>query len=469
MKILWLCFLGPVLFYQGYSQKAEIVAFRHDLRWVDETKFPNYFFYEEVRDSIFNVTKQEIASYLRLTEVKLPHDVSYKFIDGFGNQKTRLPKANPVNDYEVGLYSFITRGTVGSSVIWKLNIIIRKKDKIILTKEIAHELEYFNVSGYLTSIKWLEPTQFKDIFIRLLKESLGVLPASDEVIIIGSFDEQEAKAQALFKESTRHLLKIDGNWLSAGNFVAQLESPKDTILDFHYKEKVSWEFPKPSFSNILANLFSQMTGLEVFWEDLVTEEKKGVLIFSDGDELGISLRWVEIETTSTLSNEVESQRVVDPLLAEIYSKDRQIGYFVYTRNEIAFASNKMLDSNMYNGSQDTNQFGVERIHRIEGELNNKPIMAEYDESKGIIGVKSGKELLGVMLMENLNPDNRSISNSTLSKKKIFISEGQIGKSSLKKTKSAEWYPIYLPNDFSGMSGKICIETLIFLFFGIGNM
>jgi len=77
--------------------------------------------------------------------------------------------------------------------------------------------------------------------------------------------------------------------------------------------------------------------------------------------------------------------------------------------------------------------------------------------------------LGVMVVENLNPDNRSISNETLSKNKIFISEGKIGKPSLKKTKSVEWFPIYLPNGFSVESGKMCIETLILLFFGIGNM
>jgi len=99
--------------------------------------------------------------------------------------------------------------------------------------------------------------------------------------------------------------------------------------------------------------------------------------------------------------------------------------------------------------------GVERIHRIEGELYERLILAEYNENQGIIEVKSGEELLGVMVIENLNPDNRSISNRTLSKNKIFISEGKIGKSSLEKTKSVEWYPIYLPNDFSvGVLNKL---------------
>lgn len=470
MKFLWLTFFGVLFYFFGYSQQAEIVVFRHDLRWVDETKFPNYFLIDEVRDSIFNATEQEIGNYLKVNTIKFPEDVSYKIINGFGNQKVTMPKATLGNDYEIGIYSFITRGTVGFSVLWEFNIVIKKNDKVVLKKEVQHELEYFNVSGYLTTRKWLEPDKFQEIFIRLLQESLGVLPPSDEVIIISSLDEQEEKARALFTESTRHMLKIDGSWRSAGNFVAQLESPVDTVINFRFKDKMSWEFPKPSFSGLLAGLFSQITGIEVVTEKMVDYEKNGVLIFSDGDELGILLKWIEIETSSTFSDEVQSQRISDPLVAELYTKDKQIGYFVYTQEEIVYTTEKTEETfNGFNGFQVKNSLGVERIYRIEGELYGRPILAEYNENQGIIEVISGEELLGVMVVENLNPDNRSISDETLSKNKKFITGGKIAKSSLENTKTVEWYPIYLPTDFSDESGKMCIETLIFLFFGMGNM
>lgn len=42
MKKLWLGFIWILLSFVGYAQQAEIVVFRHDMRWVDETKFPNY-------------------------------------------------------------------------------------------------------------------------------------------------------------------------------------------------------------------------------------------------------------------------------------------------------------------------------------------------------------------------------------------------------------------------------------------
>ena len=117
MKLLKLTFLGFLLSFVGYAQQAEIVVFRHDMRWVDETKFPNYFLINEVQDSIFNATELEIRNYLKASTVKLPEEVSYKIINGFGNQKIRMPRSIPENDFELGIFSFITRATVGSSVV----------------------------------------------------------------------------------------------------------------------------------------------------------------------------------------------------------------------------------------------------------------------------------------------------------------------------------------------------------------
>jgi len=470
MKIIWLSLVGVLLSFIGFAQQSEIVVFKHELRWVDENKFPNYFLSEEVRESIFSATEHEIVNYLKLMKIKLPENVSYKIINGFGKQKIKMPKSNSKNDYEVGIFSFITRGTVGYSILWKFNLVIKKKGKVILKKEVVHELEYFNVSGYLTLIKWLEADEFQDIFIQLLKESLGVLPASNEVIIVSSIEKQEEKAKTLFTESTRHLLRVNGDWLVAGNFVGQLESPIDTIMNFQFKEKVMWEFPKLSFEKILTQSISLLTGVEVNYSELVDYEKKGVLVFSDGDEFGILLKWIQIETSSVFSDEVSSQRTLDPLVAELYSKEKQIGYFVYVQKEIVHTTDKTEEKlNMFTGYQTENSLGIERIHLVAGNLHNRPLLVEYHENRGIIEVRSNDELLGVMVVQNLNPDNNSVSKNMLSKNKRNVSKNNLGKPSLKKTKSVEWFPVYLPNDFSDESGKLCIESLIFLFFGIGNM
>lgn len=459
-----------LLTLNGYAQQAEVVVFKHDLRWVDETKFPNYFQLQDVRDAVFKTAEQEIGNYLKLTAVNLPENVNYNIINGFGKQKITMPNTASASDYEVGIFSFITRATVGLAVFWKLTVVIKEKGKIILNKEIVHELEYFNASGYLTNVQWLDSDKFEEILIRLLKEALGVLPASNEVIVIGSVEELEAKAQALLAEPSRHILKIDGNWRYADNFVAQMESPQDTVLGFRFKDKFIWEFPKPSFSDFMAPLFTQMTGIGVEYDKMVKRQKKATIVFADKEEIGILLKWIEIETNSTLSDEVYSRRVDNPLVAELYSKDQQVGYFIYVQEEFAYTTDKTESSfNIFNGDQIKNSLGVETIHRIEGKLYDKPIVVEYNDNTGIIEVFSGEDRLCVMVIQNINPDNQSISDERLSKNKKFITSGKMGKPTLKKVSSQEWYPIYFSKNFSSETGKMGVEALFLLFFGMGNM
>ena len=115
--------------------------------------------------------------------------------------------------------------------------------------------------------------------------------------------------------------------------------------------------------------------------------------------------------------------------------------------------------------------GIEQIHRIEGSLYNKPLFAEYNENRGIIEIRSGEERLGVMVVQNCNPENQSIGNVALSKNKRFTSASSenFRKPSLENNKSVEWYPIYFPENSTDNSRKICIETMVCLFFGIGSM
>jgi hypothetical protein len=459
-----------ILSFISLAQNAQVVVFKHELRWTDESKFPNYFLYQNIRDSIFKDTKLELMNYLKLTELQLPEKVSYNIINGFGNQKIVLPKSSSGNDYEIGIFSFITRATVGLPMFWKMKIIIKQNNKIIQLKEVNHELEYFNVSGYLTSQQWISPEEFQAVFMRLIKESLGVLPSSSDKIILGSQEIEEKKASSLVLNPSRELIKIDGSWKTANNFSAQLESEKNTGLSFNYKDKFIWEFPLPSLSSITASLFTEITGIDCIYDEKVSYQKKGSLFFSDGQKLGITLKWIQIETKSVKGDEEISQTITNPLVAELYSDKEQIGFFVYSRlEEVKTTDSTEKKFNPFNGYQNKNTLGVEEIHRIEGFLNKVPLYAEYNANKGIVAIHSGKERIAVMVVQNCNPDNRSIGNETLSKSKRMTSISSLKKPSLIDTNSVEWYPIYFPENSSEDSKITAIETLVCLFFGIGNM
>ena len=470
MKIL--CFIITIFYWSAIcvAQGPQVVVFKHELRWSDEGKFPNYFLSPEVRDSVFYSTKLELKNYLNVSDIKFPDDVYYDIIPGFGKQKTKMPKAVNSNDPVIGIFSFITRATTGYAMFWKLKIIINQNNKIILEKEVSHELEYFNSSGYVGSQQWISPEEFQNIFSRLVRETLGFLPVSNEKIVLGSLESIEEKVRSISPQLKRTLLKINGNWTSGGNFSAFLESENDTLLKFNFKEELLSGY-KPSFAPLFASLFTEITGVDFAYDREVKRELNGTLIFSDDQKFGIKLTWIEIETRSIKSDDVITN-ISNPVSAELYDQKVQTGYFLYVFLEKVNATDKTTEEfNVFTGMQKENTLGIERIHRIKGSLSEKPIFAEFNENKGIIMINSGDDLLGVMVVQNCNPESKSIGGQKLSENKIFIrsSSQNIKNPSMENIKKVEWYPFFINENLSDDSMIICIKTLVCLFFGIGNM
>ena len=484
MKTIFMLAMACLVSFSATAQHASVVVFKHELRWTDETRFPNYFLIAAVRDSIFSETKSELENYLKVTDIAFPEKVAYKIFTGFGKQKVEMPSNSNGNEPSIGIFSFITRATSGFAMFWNFNVIIKQNNKTILEKEVSHELEYFNVSGYASAKQWLTAGEFQEIYIRLLREALGVLPATDEKIIIGQqqVEEEEARllllqedkqneSRSLLLQPERDMLKINGAWLSSGNFAAMLMQDNDTIFKSHFRDGVSWALAKPSFGAVLSSLFTEVTGIGIAYDQKVLNQKKGTLAFEDGQKIGIKLKWIEIATQTTFGD-VQSSRITAPLVAELYDEKQQVGYFLYTRLEETRTTNETKESfNGFYGNQKVNTWGMDRIHRIEGSLFGKPAFAEYNESKGIIQIKTGNELMGVMVVINCNPLCRSTGNESLSKNKLFMTSTNqnVIRPSLKNEKSVEWYPVYFSANTNTTSRKLCIETLVCLFFGIGNM
>jgi len=471
MKSILLSFAAIAISAISIAQQAQVVVFRHELRWTDETRFPNYFLMPELRNAVFDSTKLELMNYLKVPDIAFPKDVEYKIMNGFGKQKTELPKTTSGNNIAIGIFSFITRATSGNAIFWKFNIAIKQNNKIILEKEVSHELEYFNISGYTTTKQWLSPEEFQEIFLRLLKEALGTLTSTEDKIIVGSLEIIEEEVSTLFTQPARYMLKMTGGWKGASNFTGLLDSANDTISDFYFKEGWTTEYAKPTMGSVLSNLFSVVTGVNLQYDQEVAHQVKGTLSYSDGHEYGIRLKWIEMETRSTLSNDVTTQ-ISNPVTAEFFDNKGQVGYFLYTRKTIVNSTDQTKQKfDPWVGYQSQNTLGIELIHQIEGSLYNTSIYAEYNENKGIINVITGDDLLGVMIVQNINPESNSIGGSHLSKNKNFIyGSGQnIVKPTLENEKSVEWYPFYTSLDTSDDSLQICIETLICLFFGMGKM
>jgi hypothetical protein len=203
MKTISVLTLACLLSVVSMAQQAEVVVFKHELRWTDETRFPNYLKVPSIRDSVFSETKQELMNYLEVNDVKLPGQIAYKITSGFGKLKVEMPPNSNGNAPTIGIFSFITRATSGYAIYWNFTVIIQQNNKPILQKEVSHELEYFNVSGYTSAKQWISAEKFLEIYNRLLHEALGVIPTTDEKIVLGKKEEEEEEARRLLYQEAR--------------------------------------------------------------------------------------------------------------------------------------------------------------------------------------------------------------------------------------------------------------------------
>lgn len=64
-----------LLFLISSGQNARVILVKHELRWTNETRFPNYFLDPDFRDSIFSDTRQELMKTLQVADVAFPGEV----------------------------------------------------------------------------------------------------------------------------------------------------------------------------------------------------------------------------------------------------------------------------------------------------------------------------------------------------------------------------------------------------------
>ena len=122
--IIFLFLFQPIAVF---SQEAHIITFNHSLRWLNESNFPNYFLVPEIKDSINNLFCNDLTQRYGIKKVTFPEKVEYNIITGFGKQK-KIPSisSNP-SEYEIDVFSFLTRATAGNAVFLSLNLVIRKQ------------------------------------------------------------------------------------------------------------------------------------------------------------------------------------------------------------------------------------------------------------------------------------------------------------------------------------------------------
>lgn len=452
------------------SQDAKVVVFKHELRWTDESRFPNYFQLPAIKDSVFLNARLDLMNVLKVNEIIFPDEIAYNIFTGFGKQKVEMPKSKNGSKYEVGIFSFITRATSGWAMFWNFRVIVNSSGKTLIDKEVRHELEYFNPSGYQTSIRWMYPDEFSKIFGRLFKECIGILPANNDKIVLGSIDEMENRLLSNFPDLKKFTFKINGAWKNGGNFSARLESDHDTVLHLSHTTGFTWEIAAPTFSGLLADLFTSTTGIDVLFEQKVYGQQNGTNTYSDGSRDAMRMRWIEFETRSVKDPEGFIREVSGPVTVEIFNEKAQSGYFLFTRQRILNSTSQTKEKlDLFTGIKTTNSLGIESINRLEGMISNKKTMAIYNENSGYIIIKADNDVIAAMLVQNTNPDNKEISQQKMSENKKWVtsSSQNITKPKMNDEKKIEWYPVYISENADKETMKNCLKILICMFIGMG--
>lgn len=108
-------------FYVVSAQNINITSFQHSIRWLDEGSFPPYVKSDSVKDALLNAAASGLSNHFNSIVVTKPSTVEYKNIKMFGKPVIKEPAASSrAGDFQVSLFSFLTRATTGMDVFWMM-------------------------------------------------------------------------------------------------------------------------------------------------------------------------------------------------------------------------------------------------------------------------------------------------------------------------------------------------------------
>lgn len=464
-----------LVFITGTSiaQEARVRTFKHTVRWLNESNFPNYFIEKNTQDSIYSDVRKNLEKALKVANVELPGKVDYKMISGFGKPKDEPTAGDASGGDVVDIYSVLTRATSGVAVFWSVHVVVQNGGKTTLDKEAKCEVENANVAGYMsTNVRWLSPVEFRKIFTGLLCEALGTGQPLGGKVAVGSLEEKEKEVNSWFPNSTRYVLKTNGAMQSGGNFSAMLTNGNDTILEMVYKNKLDMDFDPISGKPLFAKLFTDLTGIGTTYTLKQKEHKTGLLVFNNRQQIKIELEWIEDVTYSTTSDELTS-RITVPLIGQLVKDDRPQGEFIYQRiSEVLSTPETKEKLNLIAGPVVENSFGTAIQHRVKGTLDSLKFSVGYDELFSVSELTVNNETVAAMIFQNCNPKNsQSFNEGKLSKNKKWTTStySGIGKPKLNKEEKQEWYPVFIKSGASTDEMAEVSELLVCLFFAMGNM
>jgi hypothetical protein len=445
------------------AQSVRVVQLEHSLRWLTEYNFPNFLQDQDFESNLKYEISAHIGQIVPNKDISIPEHIDYRLITSFGKSKIKSFKSSSPG-LQVAIVSSITRATVGFAVLWIMHLQIQQNNKIIIDKEVQHELDPYSASIRLSNHPWIEAGEFRDVFLFLLDECLGIKAYSPDPIGLGSPEMIREKIAGLMPIAGEYTLAVAGAMMQQSASGYKLLRDSVVINEFSYKPAFFKDEGIPlSARGIFADLFTQITGIGMYYTLQSKVSRTGSIYTLDGSKRKVRLDWLQ-EITATSDKVIVNSRIKSPITGMYFDGDSLISHFIYYR-EI-----KPLDDISPHNVQFTMDGNTyESICAIIGEFRGIKFSVVYREHDELVFISIEDKINAILSLINMNPESLSADGRKLSKNKITIvsSSRQFGKPKV-EVSSAELYRLYTTD---GVKDENVIEMgyfLMLLFFAIAN-
>jgi hypothetical protein len=174
--IIYLLLCNP-----SVAQRLHLTSFQHELRWLDEMRFPPVVKDSTVSNLLLDYAAAKLSLKFDTEGYTRPEQVKYRLINMFGNPRLQSPPSSAKKeDYHAAVLSLITRGTTNNDVYWHLKVEVHHRGKIAYSRETSHQL-----LNYDAGIVWFTRNSFQEHFKILFEELLELSPALSKKYILG--------------------------------------------------------------------------------------------------------------------------------------------------------------------------------------------------------------------------------------------------------------------------------------------
>jgi len=446
------------------SQTVRVVQLEQTLRWLSEYNFPNFLMVAEFENSIKDEIVIRLERFFPNADIISPDHISYRTITYFGKTKIKLPQPAS-EDFQVAIASSITRETVGYAVVWNMKVLVRQNKKVILEKEVEHELEPYSISIRFSNHPWMDQDEFKNIYILLLEECLGIREQNAIPIALGSPEIIRRNIAAAMPISRVYTLAVTGGMMEPSATRYRVLRDSLEIGSFFYRP-TNLFIPNFSFNikEIFANLFTQISGIETQYRLESKEHRTGIIYSPGGSDRKVRLDWLQENIIST-DDVVIGSRIISPITGLYFEEESLISRFMFMK-EIRKLEELTIHNLQFQMDEDVD----ESIYTIFGLFNAVEFSLVYREVEELIFIKVDNELQAILSLININPESQTFGRTKLTKNKTFLVPASKGSRKREvDVSAAEKYHLYTSD---GVEDEDVLEMghfLLLLFFAIGSV